>query len=1123
MFAHALLLAASLVNPFVGTSGTKTGGPIDTFPGADSPLGMVQWSPDTPSQPAGGGYNYGDAAITGFSLTHLSGPGCSVFGDAAILPAIGAPQSPAAVKQPFSHAGEIAQPGYYAVSVGSPQIRVELTAAPRAGMARFTFPAGKQSALLVDAASNQAGVHDASVRAVDSYEIDGSATSGNFCGMPDTYTVYFALRFDRPALRTGVLAPGGPHAAAYAQFDTSANRAVTVRAAVSWVSIQGARANLATAAHQTFDGMRADAASRWNSYLNRIRVAGGTPEQQQTFYTALYHVLLHPNLYSDADGRYRGFDGAVHRVRTGHDEYANVSGWDVYRTQIPLLALIAPHQAGDMMQSLVDAAAQGGWLPKWSLANGYTAVMGGDSADPIIAGAYAFGARDFDVNAALAAMIKNASDADSPAGQGWYRPRPGLEEDLRLGYVVNAHTTNVSPVRNGASLTLEYALDDFSIAQFARALGEVHDYRVFMGRSQHWRNLFDTSLHAIAPRDASGAFEQTPITPSGQSGFQEGNAAQYTWMVPYDAQSLIYGMGGRAQTIAALDRFFSQINAGQEEPYAWLGNEPSLGAPWMYLDAGAPWKTQDVIRRALTTLYADTPDGIPGNDDLGTMSAWYVWCALGLYPANPAVRAFDIGAPLFSKIAIAQPNGVRINIAAAGAPAPYVQSVRIGGLADSRTSIALPERGTLNLAIALGARPSMWGTAAADAPPSYRATLPEFPPSTNALIDARQISLTLAPGARANVTLGVRNAGSQPISWQASAPPGVHIAPSTGTIRAAPQTLSVSADAGIAPGAYPIVIRARTPAGALLPAWSLAAVVEPEHAHVALAYAPNYGDNDVTAFDPKTGAIVAQIPVGKNPGDAALSTDGSRVYVPDQASADVSVIDTSSNRVVANVKVGKVPASLRISPDGTSAWVTNYGDDTVQQFDLQSLQTRKAIPVGHDPEELAIAPDGAMLYVADQGDGAVTPVDVRSGTALAPISVGAKPSGIVISPDGSRAYVSDSGSNLVAVIDLARRAVVQTIPAGVQPGSLVLSPDARTLYVADAGSDTVSVIDTMRGKPVRRVRVGLNPAALALSPGGRTLYAVLLGDNACVKISIGNPSRRSSVELGNAPLALALP
>lgn len=1125
----ALLLASvlTLVDPFVGTSGTKIGGPIDTFPGADAPLGMLQWSPDTPSQPAGGGYNYSDTAITGFSLTHLSGPGCSVFGDAAVLPTVGTPQPPAGLKQPFSHASESASPGYYAVSIGSPAIRVELTAAPRSGAARITFPRSTQANVLVNPASDQAGVNDASIRIVSPTEIDGSATSGNFCGMPDTYTVYFVLRFDRPMSGGGVWSAAGPNAAAYAQFDTSRNPVVGVRSAVSWVGIDGARLNLQRAQSQSFDQMRAQTTAQWQNYLQRVTVTGGSPAQQRTFYTALYHVLLHPNLYSDADGRYRGFDNRIHRARPGHDEYATFSGWDIYRTETPLLALIAPHETSDMMQSLVDAAHQGGWLPKWSLVNGYTGVMGGDSADPIIAGAYAFGARDFDLHGALAAMVKNATDLNSPPGQGWYRPRPGLAEYERLGYVVNTHTTNVSPVRNGASLTLEYALDDFSIAQFARAIGDMARYRTFMGRSQHWRSLFDTSTGFIAPRTSYGAFEQTPITSNGQSGFQEGNAAQYTWMVPYDAQSLIYGMGGRDAAVADLDRFFTQINADQDKPYAWLGNEPSLTSPWIYLNAGAPAKAERVVRQALTTLYGDAPDGIPGNDDLGTMSAWYVWCAMGLYPINPALRQFDIGAPLFSRVQIAQPNGIAIDVRApdASMQTPYVQSVRVNGVARAQTWTDVPERGSLTLEVALGADPSTWGTAVGDAPPAYRATIPVFPPSTTASFVSPGGSLVhIAPGASAIVPLEVRGGNGEAISWHASVPQGITVAPASGSpASGTPATLTVTASSQLAPHVYPVTIEGRTKSGAQLVALQLAALVAPAGTHVPLAYVPNYSDNTVTAFDPVTGAVAATIGVGRNPGDAQLNADGSRVYVANQGSNDISVIDTITDEVIATIKTGKVPATLRIAPDGKSAWVSNYGDNTIQRIDLTTLQAGKPVAVGRAPQQLAISLDGASVYVVNQNDNTMSIVDTASAKTVASVGVGARPGSILISPDGRTAYVGDQGGNSVTPIDLAARKALPAIAAGVQPQGLMLSSGGEKLYVADSGSDTVSVIDLERGRQVQSIRVGLNPVSLALSPDGQTMYVVLLGDNACVKIPIGDPQDRSTIEMGNAPLAVAMP
>ena len=376
--------------------------------------------------------------------------------------------------------------------------------------------------------------------------------------------------------------------------------------------------------------------------------------------------------------------------------------------------------------------------------------MGGDSVDPVIAGAYAFGARDFDARAALAAMVKGASTTAPPPAQGWYVPRWELDDAyLQHGYVVNTHTTSVSPGPNGASETLEYALDDFSIARLAFALHDAPAYAAFMRRSANWMTLFDSAAHRIAPRDSDGAFMYAPITENGQSGFQEGNAAQYSWMVPQDLRDLIAALGGAPAATAKLDEFFSQLDAGQDKPYAWLGNEPSLGTPWVYLSAGEPWRAQAIVRQALTTLYDDTPDGLPGNDDLGTMSAWYVWCAIGLYPQNPAVGYLDIGAPLFSSVTVRTPNGPVIEIAApqSSPTNAYVEQLRLNGRTHDQSWIGLPLHGRVRLDVAVGARPNaQWASGAGAAPPSF-ATMPlALPPATATIFQPTYDAVSVAAG-----------------------------------------------------------------------------------------------------------------------------------------------------------------------------------------------------------------------------------------------------------------------------------------------------------------------------------------------------------------------------------------
>ncbi|HEV3152502.1 MAG TPA: GH92 family glycosyl hydrolase [Candidatus Baltobacteraceae bacterium] len=1117
----------TLVDPFVGTSGTKTGGPIDTFPGADAPFGMIQFSPDTPSLPPGGGYDYKDDAIGGFSLDHMSGPGCMIYGDFAILPVTGDAPDPEHARQPFSHKDESASPGYYSVALGKDaEIRAEVTAGARDGIARFAFPRGSDATILVNAASNQGGANDSAIRVVSPTRIEGWASAGQFCGMPNTYTVYFAGEFDRPMSGSGVWGGGhGPHAGLWAHFGTAADSTVTLRVALSWVDQAGAWTNLRSGA-SAFDAQRAQTAQAWAAYLRRVQITGGTQAQQRTFYTALYHAMLHPNLYSDADGRYRGFDGGVHRVRTTHDEYATFSGWDIYRTQLPLIAMLAPRETSDMMQSLVDDARQGGWLPKWPVANAYSGVMGGDPAAPILAGAYAFGVRGFDTHAALLALIKNASNDASPAGQGWYRPRPGLGEYQKLGYVANTHTTNVSPVPNGASLTLEYAIADFSIAQFARSLHAMQTYRTYLGRSQRWRNLFDTRLGAITPRDRAGAFLQTPITPNGQSGFQEGNAAQYTWMVPHDLATLIYGLGGRAAAIAKLDTYFSQLNAGQDKPYAWLGNEPSLLDPWVYLSAGAPSKAERVISEALDTLYGDTPEGIPGNDDLGTMSAWYVWCALGLYPQNPAAPVLDLGTPLFSSVRINVPGGARIDVSAPSANAQniYVQGVRVNGADRHATWVAFDARKPLSIAYTLGPAASTWGTATGDAPPSYQATMPSFPPSTSASLELLDPVLAIPPGGHAALRVGVSDpdtANPARVSWRLQTAPQVSAQNVTGAVTANSNfEIALNADSGAPAHYYPATLSAKAENGAILEPRDFSVRVAAADQRIPLAYVANFSDNTITAFDPQTGAVAATISVGTSPGDVAITHGGTQLLTANQGSNDVTVVDTATMHVTATIKTGKTPASLALSPDGTSAWVTDYGDGAVQRIDLQRLSAGRPIPVGRQPQELAFSADGSTLYVADQGDNAVTVLNVRT-LAQSVVHVGARPFGIAISKDGSTAYVSDTASNDVTPIDLHTLQARSPIPVGVDPQGMTIA--GNRLYVADSGADTISIVDPGRRARIGTIRVGLNPQVVIAADGGESLYTVPMGDNACVKISIAHPADLRTIATGNTPIAVALP
>jgi predicted alpha-1,2-mannosidase len=537
----------------------------------------------------------------------------------------------------------------------------------------------------------------------------------------------------------------GQQIGGFASFDTSKARRVGLQVAISYVDYAGAWANLAAEqpSRSSFDAVLAATQRAWRDVLSSIDVRGGTDDELTAFYTALYHVFLHPSICSDVDGRYLGFDGTPQRIKHGQRaQYTNVSGWDVYRCHTALLALLRPKETSDIVQSLVNMAEQGGWLPKWPFANLYSDTMNGDPSLPIIAEAYAKGARDFDTQAALAAIVRNAEHVPTTAelGQGWYAARPHLAEYLANGWTPNVDKTSISPVNNGASLTLEYAVADFAGGQFARMIGADDVAKRLGTRGHNWRTLLNPATRYLQPRDPSGAFPvgdplSVGMDPAhGQDGFQEGNAAQYNWLVPQDLPGLVASIGGRTATVERLQTFFTRLNAGGAQPYMWIGNEVCFLAPWVANSAGAPWLTQQIVRRIMTGLFLSTVDGIPGNDDLGATSAWYVWAALGLYPQTPGTPLLAVAAPLFPNITVQLGSGGRWEISAPAARAdrPYVRRLAVNGRPVDRpwlTLDAIPQatrgqvvpidRRVTHLEFQVSDRPDRdWGAAPGDVPPS---------------------------------------------------------------------------------------------------------------------------------------------------------------------------------------------------------------------------------------------------------------------------------------------------------------------------------------------------------------------------------------------------------------------
>src|SRR5271170_4109149 len=730
------------VDTLIGTgSGGKSVGEINQFPGPTVPFGMVQYSPDTAGNYAG--YDHGNSRATGFSMTHAS-VGCAAFGDISMLPTTGQVGSePWGATEEITHDDtEVGVPGYYTVRFPTTRVVAELTATTHTGVGRFTYPDNGQPALFyVNSGASLGGTSAANIQIEDdNTTITGQATSGGFCGKDNVYTVYFAMKFSKPFTSFGtwdgfsVFANGR---SAYSSYQGStggyvefpAGSDLEVRTALSYVDVDGARKNLDEAA-SGFDDIRAAASKDWNTALSRIRIAGYTEDDVVTFYSALYHSLLDPSTFNDVDGRYIGFDGEIHTIAPGHTQYANYSDWDTYRGVAALQGMVFPGEASDMAQSLVNDAEQSGSFPRWALANTATAEMTGDSVVALIANFYAFGAKDFDVKRALHFMLDAATEGG--VGRRGYVERPQIETYLRRGYLP-LPSTSCHGAFPAASISLEWSVDDFAISQFAAALDDSKTSGEFQDRAQYWQNLFNPTTHSIQPRNALGFFPAGPavVPPTdgcfSQAGFDEGNAEQYVWYVPQNIAGLVTALGGRKAVADRLDKFTEQLNVGPADPYQWAGNEPTFLVPWLYNYIGQPWKTQQMVDLVRGTLFGPTPDGEPGNDDLGAMSAWYVWAAMGLYPSVPGTSTLTVNTPLFDRVEIALPADKFIRITAPGASGHhrlrYINGLHIDGRSTNKTY--LPESvlaGGGELAFSLSAKPNKtWGTAVSSAPPSLGA------------------------------------------------------------------------------------------------------------------------------------------------------------------------------------------------------------------------------------------------------------------------------------------------------------------------------------------------------------------------------------------------------------------
>ena len=720
--AFALVTSASAqgpsaqVDPFIGT-----GGEGHTYPGASAPFGMVQLSPDTDTSceiracySHAAGYRYEETSIQGFSHTHFSGAGHSDLGDALVMPFAGdvVPLEPGDMAKPgsgyrsrFAKASESAAPGYYAVTLDDAHVRAELTAGTRIGVHRYAFAPGKAAHLVLDLRSSLYNYPGKILWSSLRLHADGTLTGARETrGWAPARKLFFAMRFSTPLTGHGffnkeanIAYKGfqGPSRgrddgvqiagrALVAQLDFGELAApLEVKVALSGTDEAAAIANLDSEPGD-FDAIRAKTTAAWDVALGVLDIQAPAPMRKMV-YAALYHSLLGPTVYGDADGRYRGPDDQVHQAK-GFTFHSTFSLWDTFRAEHPLLTLIQPKRSADFVNSLLASqqASPFGILPVWQFAGRETWTMIGYHAVPVIADAYMKRIPGFDADKALAAMVASAD----------YGPYGGLD-----GYIANGYAA-IDQEPEAASKTVEYAYDDWTVARMARAMGRTAIADRFDKRALNWRNSFDAKTGFIRARKSDGSF-RVPFDPTAinyGSDYTEGNAWQYSWFMPQDQGGLIRALGGDAATVAKLDAMFdfdnSKLDYSHAEDIAGLigqyihGNEPSHHVAYLYDYAGQPWRTQARLKQIVESQYKPTPDGLSGNDDLGQMSAWLVFTALGFYPVTPGSNQYVIGRP-FVERAVLRVSGKAFTIVTEGLSDanPYVGQVLLNGKPLTRSYI----------------------------------------------------------------------------------------------------------------------------------------------------------------------------------------------------------------------------------------------------------------------------------------------------------------------------------------------------------------------------------------------------------------------------------------------------
>ena len=672
-----------LVNPFIGT-----GGHGHTYPGASMPFGMMQLSPDTRMADWDGssGYHYSDSVIYGFSHTHLSGTGIPDYCDVLMMPFVGEVNWESKdYRSSFSHKNEKASPGYYEVLLDKHNIKVQLTTSIRSGMHQYTFPqTAVEGSVLIDLKWRDE-VLESSIEKVSDHELRGMRRSKSWA---QNQYLYFYVQFDKPIKEFGIWKDSaivntafaeGKNMKAAVRFQTGNDKVVRARIGISAVSMHGAKLNVDQEIKEfDFDKIRTAAKKHWNEELGKINIKGGTADQQTVFYTALYHTFLSPNVFQDADGQYRGTDFKIHKS-SNTTNYSVFSLWDTYRAYHPLMTIINQRRTFDWIATFLYQYKYGGMLPVWELAGNETFCMIGYHSVPVIWDAYQKGIRGFDTKLMLQAMTSYAESN-----------RFGLDAYRKYGYIPN------NEEHESVSKTLEYAYDDWCIAQFAKAIKGVDStYIKYIVRAQNYKNVFDPQTKKM--RGKVGAMWHRPFDPAEINNFYtEGNSWQYSFAVPQDISGMIELHGGEKEFMKSLNELFttSSKTTGRDQAdvtgligqYAH-GNEPSHHMAYLFNYVGRPNRTQELVHRICNTFYKNAPDGLIGNEDCGQMSAWYIFTAMGFYPVTPGSGAYALGTPMFDEVTINLENGKTFTIKAKkkNEKSFYINSTLLNGRKHSQS------------------------------------------------------------------------------------------------------------------------------------------------------------------------------------------------------------------------------------------------------------------------------------------------------------------------------------------------------------------------------------------------------------------------------------------------------